>query len=204
LPDLQYQEGRLLDLYATLVSELFDLLRTPEVSDQRDWASVGNGLALVASQWRGRTQADAFFYSASAYYLGGMSASAYLTMNRAQPGLWDVDAFRACYDLLARRQPIQSPQVAALLDALADGNSDEISAVLATAKRTAELALQLGPDEWVSARLLAALLDRFHDSNIRAILPDGDSERWTPLVESLLERWPPVWDFFPSQTQFRE
>lgn len=201
LPDLQYQEGRLLDLYATLVSELFDLLRTPEVSDQRDWASVGNGLALVASQWRGRTQADAFFYSASAYYLGGMSASAYLTMNRAQPGLWDVDAFRACYDLLARRQPIQSPQVAALLDALADGNSDEISAVLATAKRTAELALQLGPDEWVSARLLAALLDRFHDSNIRAVLPDGDSERWTPLVESLLERWPPVWDFFPSQIE---
>lgn len=102
LPALTYQDGRLLDLYSSMVGELFDLLRADEVPDQRDWPTLGNGLALVAAELRGRTQADAFFYSAAAYYLGGLSASAYLTMRRADPRYWDLDTFRACYDLLAR------------------------------------------------------------------------------------------------------
>lgn len=201
LPDLEYQDDRLLDLYASLVGELFDLMRESPVADRRDWASVGSGLGLAASQLEGRTRADALFYSASAYYLGGLSASAYLTMRLAQPELWEVEDFRACYDLLARRPPIQSAQVLALLDALRSGNSDQIDRLRAGAQRGARLALSLGPDEWVSAHLLAALIDRFQVSNIRAVLPAGDSDRWTPLVMSMLDRQPPVWDFFPSQIE---
>lgn len=102
LPALTYQDGRLLDLYSSLVGELFDLLRAETVPDERDWPSLGNGFSLVGSQMEGRTRADAFFYSAAAYYIGGMSASAYLTMRRANPGYWDLDSFRACYDLIAR------------------------------------------------------------------------------------------------------
>jgi hypothetical protein len=198
---LAYQDGRLLDLYSSLVGELFDLLRASEVPDERDWATLGNGLALVASQLRGRTQADAFFYSASAFYLGGLSASAYLTMRRADPRYWDLDTFRACYDLLARPAQVRSNQVAGMLAALAAGDSNQIRAARDAARRDAAQALQLGPDEWVSARVLVALLDRFERSNIRAVLPRGDAPRWTPLVTSLLERRPAVWDFFPSQIE---
>jgi len=201
LPDLEYQDGRLLDLYSSLAGELFDLLRAAEVADERDWASVANGLGLVATQLKGRTQADALFYSASAYYLGGFSASAYLTMNRADPSYWNVDTFRACFDLLARRPPIRSPEIALLLAALVAGDVEGIDIAQAAAERAASLALQLGPDEWVSARLLVALLDRFQRSNIRAVLPEGHSRRWTPLVTSLLGRRPAVWDFFPSQIE---
>lgn len=201
LPELEYQDGRLLDLYSSLVGELFDLLRSEDVPDERDWASLGNGLALVGSQLKARTQADAFFYSAAAYYLGGLSASAYLTMNRVDPRYWNIDTFRACYDLLARPLQVQSELVAGLLEALTGGGSNQIGAVRAAAGRAAATALQVGPDEWVSARVLAALLDRFQRSNVRAVLPEGDSPRWTPLVNSLLERHPAVWDFFPSQIE---
>lgn len=190
-----------MDLYSSLVGELFDLLRSVEVPDGRDWASLGNGLALVGSQLKGRTRADAFFYSAAAYYLGGWSASAYLTMNRADPRHWVVDTFRACYDLLARPPQIQSVLVTGLLAALADGGSHRVNAALAAVERAAAAALHTGPDEWVSARVLAALLDRFHRTNVRAVLPAGDLPRWTPLVTSLLERRPAVWDFFPSQIE---
>lgn len=201
LPTLTYQDDRLMDLYSSLVGELFDLLRTEEVPDKRDWASLGNGLALVASQMEGRTQTDAFFYSAAAYYLGGWSASAYLTMRRADPRYWEVDTFRACYDLLARPSHVQSELVADLLAALANGSLGQIGAARATAEQDTTVALQTGPDEWVSARVLTALLERFQSSNVRAVLPRGDSSRWTPLVTSLLGRRPAVWDFFPSQIE---
>jgi helicase len=201
LPALAYQDGRLLDLYSSLVGELFDLLRAVDVPDRRDWASLGNGLALVGSQLRGRTQADAFFYSAASYYVGGWSASAYLTMKRANPRYWDVDTFRACYDLLARPPQVQSEIVAGLLAALEVGNPNQIDAARTLAGHAAVTALQVGPDEWVSARVLTALLGRFQRSNVRAVLPEGDSPRWTPLVRSLLERRPAVWDFFPSQIE---
>lgn len=202
LPDLEYQEGRLLDLYSSLVGELFDILRTENFAErQLDWASVGNGLSIVASELDGRTQADAYFYSASAYYLGGLSASAYLTMRRARPELWEIDTFRACYDLLARQPPIRSTQVADLMSALESGDSDAIEVVRSAAWRSATLGLHQGPDEWVSSRVFASLLDRFRESNIRAVLPAGDSTKWTPLVGSFLHRRPPVWDFFPSQVQ---
>ncbi|MEU3847501.1 DEAD/DEAH box helicase [Micrococcus terreus] len=122
-------------------------------------------------------------------------------MNRADPRYWDVDTFRACYDLLARPPQVQSELVAGLLSAVAVGRSNEVDAARTVAGRAAAVALQVGPDEWVSARVLDALLHRFQRSNIRAVLPEGDSPRWTPLVRSLLERRPAVWDFFPSQVE---
>jgi helicase len=204
LPALAYQDGRLLDLYSSLVGELFDLLRAGEVADQRDWANLGNGLALIGPQLQGRTQADAFFYAASAYYVGGLSASAYLTMRRADPSRWTLDAFRACYDLLARPPRVVSDQVEAVLAAIAQGSSEQIRIMRDAAERDAATALQVGPDEWISRRMYLALLDRFQRSNIRAVLPEGDAGRWTPLVTSLLERQPPVWDFFPSQIEALE
>lgn len=201
LSDVAYQEGRLLDLYTSLVGELFDLLRAEVVDDARDWPTVANGLALIGAELRGRTRADAFFFSAAAYYLGGLSASAYLTMRRADPSYWDLDSFRACYDLLARPIEVSSDQVAALLVALAEGTSEQFGVIADVAAADAVEALQIGPDQWVSSRILHSLIDTFRVSNVRAVLPDGDARRWTPLVASFLNRRPPVWDFFPSQIE---
>lgn len=201
LSALAYQDGRLLDLYTSLVGELFDLLHADIVEDVRDWPTVANGLSLIGNDLRGRTQADAFFYSAAAYYIGGLSASAYLTMRRADPSYWSLDSFRACYDLLARPVQVRSERVAALLAALAEGTTEQISVIGVAAKAAAAEALQAGPDQWVSSRVLSSLIDSFRVSNVRAVLPDGDAARWTPLVSSFLDRRPPVWDFFPSQIQ---
>jgi hypothetical protein len=59
--------------------------------------------------------------------------------------------------------------------------------------------LAAGPVEWVPAKLLEHLTHRFRSANIRAVLPDGASGLWNPLVMSLLDRTPPAWEFFPSQ-----
>ena len=201
LPVLAYQEGRLLDLYTSLVGDLFALLRAENLSDPRDLPTLGNGLSLVGSGLRGRTQSDAFFFAAAAYYIGGLSASAYLTMRRADPRDWDLEEFRACYDLLARPAQVASAKVGVALAALAEGNSGRINALRGEAGSDAATALHVGPDEWVSSRVLLSLLERFATSNVRAVLPNGDTQRWTPLVTSFLERRPPVWDFFPSQVE---
>lgn len=201
VPALAYQDGRLLDLYSSLVGEVFDLLRSPADLDPRDWPTLGRGLSLVAAQLEGRTRADALFYAASSYYLGGLSSAAYLTMRRANPNFWDVDSFRACYDLLARPQHARSQRIAEVIRAVAGGESDRIRAAHAATESEVAEALETGPDTWISTRILASLLERFESTNVRAVLPQGDAMRWTPLVESLLDRHPPVWDFFPSQVE---
>ena len=49
----------------------------------------------------------------------------------------------------------------------------------------------------MDSRLVERLLRRFSRTNIRAVLPDGWSDFWTPLVTSLISRF--AWEFFPSQ-----
>ena len=65
----------------------------------------------------------------------------------------------------------------------------------------ARSALADGPDKWVAAALLSRLLARFEESNIRAVLPEGASAFWTPLINSFIDRKPSTWEFFPSQIQ---
>ena len=50
-------------------------------------------------------------------------------------------------------------------------------------------------------RMLEKLVDRFQNTNLRSVLPEGFSTFWTPLVSSFLDREPATWDFFPSQIQ---
>src|SRR6185437_16131444 len=63
------------------------------------------------------------------------------------------------------------------------------------------LALEEGPEVWIVARLLRGLLERFQQTNLRAVLPQGADPFWTPLVSSLVDRQPSSWEFFPSQIQ---
>jgi replicative superfamily II helicase len=76
-----------------------------------------------------------------------------------------------------------------------------LAAIGAVATENAMVALKAGPDEWIPARLFEQLMQRFQAQNVRAVLPEGFGDFWTPLVASLLDRKPPSWEFFPSQIE---
>jgi helicase len=198
LPGLDYQDGRTFDLYVALVGELFDLLRVgPE--DTRDWAALGNAFSQAARTLNGAAQADATLFSAASFYSGGYAASAYVAMRQSSGLAWNSDTYRACYDFLARPARPTSDRVRGLLDAMVDGSIESIEQAQAEAEESAREELNANPDEWVAQRIYASLLARFSRTNLRAVLPDGASARWNPLIASLRSRPRPVWDFFPSQ-----
>ena len=87
----------------------------------------------------------------------------------------------------------------AIVRAVRHGDMNFIRAQIEHVFQRESGALQLGPDEWVGWRLFRQILSRFERTNIRAVLPEGEQEFWDPLVNSLLNRTPPAWDFFPSQ-----
>jgi hypothetical protein len=196
---LDYQDGRTVDLYFSLVGELFDSLRDAP-ADPRDWATLGNAFSQISQNLQDSARSDALFFSAAAFYSGGFSASAYLTMRRTDPADWSSDSYRACYDLLARPREPTSQRVDGLLTALREDRPEAIAQALDRAVVSAQEALAAGPEEWVADRIYASLLTRFSLVNLRSVLTD-ETTNWGPLVDSFLDRTPPVWDFFPSQIE---
>lgn len=202
---LSYVRSRGDDYYISLVGELFDRLNEP-YNDAVDWLRLGNAITQAggiggddqATAYRGILEPEAAVLAAAAFYFGGYSASAYLTLKTANPdALGEIQ--QACYELLARPPTIKSTRVSALVGAVQRGDLDAIRAQSNQAAEMEESALKIDPDEWVGWRLFRRILSRFEETNIRAVLPDGASEFWDPLVRSFLNRNPPVWDFFPSQ-----
>jgi hypothetical protein len=198
-----YLAGRRDDYYLALVGELFDRLRDGAATAD-DWAALGNAFAQMADAPAERLNAlgvaagEPALFGAAAFYCGGFPASAYLTIrNRLPPS--DDDTVLACFDLLARPNDVRSQLVRGLLGALRRGQSEAIEAAAANAIYEAERALAIGPEAWISARLLQQLLARFRQTNLRAVLPDGNAAFWTPLVASFMNRQPSTWEFFPSQ-----
>ena len=51
-----------------------------------------------------------------------------------------------------------------------------LDAIRSAAAERAGASLEQGPDEWIPARLFQQLTDRFHATNVRAVLPDGGSD----------------------------
>ncbi len=202
---LIYLDDRGTDLYLSLVGELFDLLRqtsdslSPAAGEQGDWAALGNALAQFGATLGEPARSDALFFAAAAFYNGGYSASAYLTMRSSSPRGWTTEAYRACYDFLARPPEVVSRRVDDLLAAVREGRRDVIDRAVYSAEQAARDALPRGPELWVAERLYASLVARFGRVNLRTALPAGDTQRWDRLVGSFLDRSPPVWDFFPSQ-----
>lgn len=201
---LSYLRSRGDDYYISLVAELFDRLHEP-YNDSVDWSQLGNAITQAggvgvdqAPVYRGILEPEAAVLAAAAFYFGGYSASAYLTLKATDPGALS-EMQRACYELLARPSTITSARVRSLVGAVRRGNLDAIQAQSEEAAEREAFALKSAPDEWVGWRLFRRILSRFQETNIRAVLPDGDSEFWDSLVRSLLNRDPPVWDFFPSQ-----
>lgn len=199
-----YQRTRVDDLYISLIGELFERLQEG-YEQTTDWARLGNALAQYAAADRaselqsvGINQSDAALFSATAFYIGGFPASAYLTM-RSSVGQLEGDHYRACFDFLARPREPRSTVVQDLLQALLDGDTEEMEHIQSRMSEMKIAALPAGPDEWIPLRLLEILLAKFRATNIRAVLPEGNSGFWTPLIASLVNRG--TWDFFPSQIE---
>lgn len=205
--DLGHIRSRGSDYYLALVGELFDRMRTDD-GTAADWARLANALSQFASQDRellfpsvGVSRSEAALFAASAFYCGGFPASAHLTMRAQEPDAGEAEAYRVCFDLLARPAVMRSESGATLLGALRLGEMDRLSQMGEGSIAESAAALSIGPKEWIPARLQEQLFKRFLSTNIRAVLPDGGDEFWTPLVASLLDRSPAAWEFFPSQIQ---
>lgn len=201
---LSYLRARGDDYYISLVGELFARLRNP-YDDTADWGRLANAITQAGGVGQdqeaacgGILMSEAAVFAATAFYLGGYPASAYLTLKAADPNALD-EIQRACYELLSRPPTITSARVRALVGAVRTGTLARIRAQSEDARAQEESALLTDPNEWVAWRLFTELLARFERTNIRAVLPDGESDFWNPLVRSLLNRNPPMWDFFPSQ-----
>lgn len=204
--DLAHIRTRIDDYYIALVGELFERMRTGS-EDATGWARMGNALAQLAAEPDERlgrvgiSKSEAILFAAASFYCGGFPASAYVVIRDATPGADDTEAYRACFDLIARPSDMTSRVGGQLIGALRRGDMQMLAALGASAAQRAENALRLGPDTWIPARLFEQLMRRFLATNVRALLPlrPGDADFWTPFVRSLLNRRPPSWEFFPSQ-----
>lgn len=200
LSQLDYLGDRATDLYYSLVGELFDMVRGGG-GDPLDWASLGRALDSASRALQDGARHDALFFAAVSFYLGGYPASAVMTMRRTDPQYWEEDSQRAAHELLTRSASPNSVATRALVDAVRSGDLQAVEAVVTAAEKNAAEALKIGPEEWVAHRLYSVLVQKFQQTNLRAVLPDGTTPRWDPLVESFLDRRQPVWDFFPSQIE---
>ncbi|NVI98711.1 DEAD/DEAH box helicase [Myxococcus sp. AM009] len=192
------------DYYISLVGELFYALRHGYVH-RADWAKLGNAFYHFIGPESSRegthiSSEESALFSATAFYAGGFPASAYIVAKEIDRTKLN-EAQLACFELLARPGELRSGTMELVVNSLRLGDLEAISVVENVARMAAAQALSVGPDEWIVQTLLHLLLSRFTQTNIRAILPEGQSDFWTPLVQSLLERSPPTWDFFPSQIE---
>jgi hypothetical protein len=175
-------------------------------AESREWARLGNAFAQFVDDPTGLltktsiSRQEAALYAAAAFYCGGYPASAYIAMTAMRP-VPTEGIVRACFDLIARPAEPISVEVRNLLDALRAGNSAFLNERSVVARATALLALSIGPDEWVPARLYEQLLRRFALVNLRAVLPAREDGFWEPLIDSFISRVPSTWEFFPSQIQ---
>jgi superfamily II DNA/RNA helicase len=204
--DLSYVRQRSDDYYTALVGELFDKMRDG-FADPKDWAKLGNAIALFTTLDGEKvirsgeiSQTEAFLFSAAAFYFGGFPASSYLILTHCEFNTANEE-WAACYDLLARPKDFRSRTVAILLKSIAAGHMEVLARITREVKAAESKALWDGPRQWIPLHLLSSLLDRFNRTNLRAVLPEGDTEFWNQFVASMLDRKPPSWEFFPSQIQ---
>lgn len=193
------------DFYISLVGDLFEQMRE-QTGTAADWARLGNAFtqfgtddATTGLASAGVSRDEALLFASAAFYCGGFPASAYLTVRTRAASAADDEPTLACVDLMGRPAAMRSSLGATLLAALRDGQEGVIARTQQTALEQAAAALASGPHEWIPARLLQQLLQRFAATNIRGILPDGWTDFWNPLIASFLDRSPSVWEFFPSQ-----
>lgn len=199
--------NRFEDYYISLVGELFRNIDSQE-SNQADWAQLGNAFLQFTADAVGEhmqpksiSKHEARLFAAAAFYFGNYPASAYLTMSGAKPPSDSESLYVACYDFLGRPQQLLSQTALDIREFILIGDLEGLSRLVIKSKEAEREALYEGPDQWIAAKLLGKLLSNFSLSNLRAVLPEGHSDFWTPLIKSLIERKPSTWEFFPSQIE---
>lgn len=195
------------DFYISLVGELFRCIKGADTS-KSDWAQLGNAflqfaLEMSDDQLRryGICKEDAILFAAASFYFGNYPASAYLTMRRSMRPLDNQSSQAGCFDFMAKPQELHSTIAIEAREALLAGNPDQIDQITNNSHDVVVSALQESPHAWIVATLQSRVLENFRVSNLRAVLPDGNNEFWSPLVASLVNRQPPTWEFFPSQIE---
>lgn len=195
------------DYYISLVGELFRSINSPE-TPQADWAQIGNALLQFSAETTdeqlaqyGISKDDATLFAAAAFYFGDYPASACLTMRRGSPPSDDQSLRSACFDFLARPTKLRSRSAIHARELILNGDLAQLNRLLDWSRLAERKALKEGPETWIAAKLLNRLLASFVRSNLRAVLPEGQLDFWTPLVKSLVERKPSTWEFFPSQIE---
>lgn len=199
--------NRLADYYISLVGELFDGIHSTETPNE-DWAQLGNAFLhfskeTPAEQVRalGISKDEAALFAAAAFYFGDFPASACLAMRQSVRPSDSQSPWAACYDFLARPGNLTSRTAIEVREHLRSGDLLGLRNNVEASATKAWSALAEGPDVWVASALLNRLLARFQASNIRAVLPEGTTTFWTPLINSFIDRKPSTWEFFPSQIQ---
>lgn len=205
--DIAHVVQRSEDYYLSLVGELFDCI-TNEATTSSEWAVLGNAFLQFSSETTseqlkrlGINKDEATLYSAASFYFGDYPASACLAMRLNSPIYDDQSHLAACYDFLARPSTLTSETALAVVNAVRDGRLNVLNELIADLEIQKLNSIQQGPDEWVAIELLVKLISEFANTNLRAVLPDGQNQFWTPLVHSLIERHPSTWEFFPSQKE---
>lgn len=199
--------NRLADYYISLVGELFDGIHSSVITND-DWAQLGNAFLHFSNEipaeqveTLGVSKDEAALFAAAAFYFGDFPASACLAMRQSARPSDQQSPWAACYDFLARPGNLRSETAIDVREHLRSGDLIGLSESVEESATEARNALADGPGAWVAAALLSRLLARFEESNIRAVLPEGATAFWTPLINSLIDRKPSTWEFFPSQIQ---
>jgi helicase len=195
------------DLYISLVGEMFrciDVLDTP----REDWAQLGNAFLQFAAetsdeqlQQLGVVKEDAILFAAASFYFGDYPASACLTMRRGARPADGQSSYGGCFDFMARPAELHSLVATGVRESIQRGDSQQLEQLISNSRVAEKQALQEGPAAWIGARLLSRLLAGFRHTNLRAVLPNGYSGFWSPLIESFVNRRPSTWEFFPSQIE---
>lgn len=198
---------RLEDYYISLVGELFRCVNVPETS-QSDWAQLGNAFLQFSAETSdeqliqlGISKEDATLFSAASFYFGDYPASACLAMRRESRPSDSQSLLASCFDFLARPAVLHSQTAIHIRELLRSGDLPQMEQLVNDVLVAEKTALQNGPATWIAAKLLNRLLSRFSQTNLRAVLPNGNHDFWTPLVNSLIDRQPSTWEFFPSQIE---
>lgn len=199
--------NRLADYYISLVGELFDGIHSSDTPSD-DWAQLGNAFLQFSKETPaeqvealGISKDEAALFAAAAFYFGDFPASACLAMRQSARPSDPQSPWAACYDFLARPGNLASQTAIDVQEHLRRGDLVGLSDKVEASATVAQSALADGPDVWVAAALLSRLFAHFEASNIRAVLPEGTTAFWTPLINSFIDRKPSTWEFFPSQIQ---
>lgn len=200
------------DFYISLVGRLFDLLNNIESDDQsmdEEMLAVAKALGIYSldktkGYFKGIDVNKNLLFAGSLYYLAGYSASAWIigSLYKSEVSSSYVNDFIATF--LRRKNFNKDNYFSTLLFTYIDtGNIKKLQLLKNSLKFGMEVALNNNPKDYTSFKVAYKIIEKFEKDNVWTTLNDEigqDRELWSKYIkENLIKRYPPIWDFFPSQ-----